>query len=57
MKSLSRLAAFLKPYQGSITPNMVLLVCLGITDLSIVQTQSFSFGYKGKICFFNHEEK
>ncbi|HAE42835.1 MAG TPA: multidrug ABC transporter ATP-binding protein [Clostridiales bacterium] len=35
MKSLSRLIAFLKPYQGSITLSMVLLVCLVMTDLSI----------------------
>ena len=35
MKSLSRLIAFLKPYQGSITLRMVLLVCLVMTDLSI----------------------
>jgi ATP-binding cassette subfamily B protein len=35
MKSLSRLVAFLKPYLGSITLSMVLLVCLVITDLSI----------------------
>jgi hypothetical protein len=46
MKSLSRLVAFLKPYLGSITLSMVLLVSLVITDLSIVQTQSFSFGNK-----------
>ena len=35
MKSLSRLVTFLKPYLGSITLSMVLLVCLVITDLSI----------------------
>lgn len=35
MKSLSRLVTFIKPYLGSITLSMVLLVCLVITDLSI----------------------
>lgn len=35
MKSLSRLAAYLKPYQGSIALSMVLLICLVVTDLSI----------------------
>lgn len=35
MKSLSRLVTFIKPYLGSITLSMVLLVCLVVTDLSI----------------------
>jgi len=46
MKSLSQLTAFLKPYLESITLSMVLLVYQVITNLSIVHTQSFSFGNK-----------